>query len=830
MKYLNIIISFVILFSTINCIDEDFPEMAEHEIKHIQFLRESASECTLFLNRNEEFPIEKPTSVLLIGSGARNTSKGGLGSGDVESRYFTTCEEGLENAGFTITTKRWLDEYPKLKDSKRNEYIKYIFDLSEKLQTTSAELAEGVVFPEVEYDLEITEEEQKADIAIYVLGRNSGEGMDRRIVKGEALLTDTEIKDILFLNEKFKKFMLVLNVYGVVDLSPVKEVSNILLLSQLGVVTGDILADIVLGKTNPSGKLATTWSKMEDYKFINDFGELDDTKYLEGVYVGYRYFNSAGVKPLYPFGFGQSYTNFEINKVNILNKKNDQILIKVNVKNIGKFKGKEVIQVYVSPSQENKDKPYQSLVTFKKTNELEPEEESLNILSFKLSDVARYDEKNAYYILDKGKYIIRVGNSSENTKIFGYITLDEDVVIEQLKNIDGKPDFEDYKAEIEYKDDLTGVEEIKLTKDNFKLKTIQYDYKFKINEKISNLSDEELARICVANFREEGEVYVDKVVGEAGETTSKVEGLTKYFTMVDGPAGLRINKKYGIDENGSFRLCENLLEDYMHDFYTEEQLKYVDNLENNKDRKGEIYYQFATALPSATSLAQSFNENFVEKCGDLVGEEMDIYNVHLWLAPALNIHRNILCGRNFEYYSEDPLISGKMAAAMTRGVQSHKNRATTIKHYVCNNQEFNRKNSNSVLSERALREIYLKGFKIAIEESSPLALMTSYNLVNGMHSSQNKQLLIDVLRSEWNYEGLIMSDWISSYYTANKVSKHPPQNSLDNIRGGNNLHMGGDKNDFIILINALKEGELTRDHLLQCASKVYETIELVNKE
>ena len=321
MKYLNIIISFVILFSTINCIDEDFPEMAEHEIKHIQFLRESASECTLFLNRNEEFPIEKPTSVLLIGSGARNTSKGGLGSGDVESRYFTTCEEGLENAGFTITTKRWLDEYPKLKDSKRNEYIKYIFDLSEKLQTTSAELAEGVVFPEVEYDLEITEEEQKADIAIYVLGRNSGEGMDRRIVKGEALLTDTEIKDILFLNEKFKKFMLVLNVYGVVDLSPVKEVSNILLLSQLGVVTGDILADIVLGKTNPSGKLATTWSKMEDYKFINDFGELDDTKYLEGVYVGYRYFNSAGVKPLYPFGFGQSYTNFEINKVNILNKK-----------------------------------------------------------------------------------------------------------------------------------------------------------------------------------------------------------------------------------------------------------------------------------------------------------------------------------------------------------------------------------------------------------------------------------------------------------------------------------------------------------------------------
>lgn len=539
--------------------------------------------------------------------------------------------------------------------------------------------------------------------------------------------------------------------------------------------------------------------------------------------------NSAGVKPLYPFGFGQSYTNFEIKKINFMNKKNDQILIKVSVKNTGKFKGKEVVQVYVSPSQENADKPYQSLVTFKKTNEIEPNGEVLNILSFKLSDVARYDEKNAYYILDKGKYIVRVGNSSENTKVFGYITLEEDVVIEKLKNIDAKTDFEDYKPEIIYKDDLTDVEEIKLSKDSFKVKTIDYNYKFKTHSEVEKLNDEVLSRICVANFREEGEVYVDKVVGEAGESTSKVFGLSKYFTMVDGPAGLRIAKKYGVDENGSYRLCPNLLEDYMHDFYTEEELKHVDTYENNKERKGEVHYQFATALPSATSLAQSFNEAFVEKCGDLVGEEMDIFNVQLWLAPALNIHRNILCGRNFEYYSEDPLISGKMAGAMTKGVQSHKNRGTTIKHLACNNQEFNRKNSNSVVSERAMREIYLKGFKIAVEESHPIALMTSYNLINGMHSSQNKQLLIDVLRSEWKYNGLIMSDWIYSNFTAYKVSKHPAQNAMDNIKGGNNLHMGGDKNDYLLLVNSLKEGKLTRDDLLQCASKVYETIELLNQ-
>ena len=219
-----------------------------------------------------------------------------------------------------------------------------------------------VSFPEVEYNLKI-EENEKADIAIYVFARNSGEGLDRRPIKGAVLLTNTEIKDILYLNNKYKKFILVLNVGGVVDLSPVKKVSNILLLSQLGVVTGDILADIILGKANPSGKLTTTWASFNDYKFINEFGNLDDTNYKEGVYVGYRYFNSAKVKPLYPFGFGKSYTEFNIKKIYLKNIK-DEIIIKVEVKNIGNFIGKEVVQIYISPSQENEDKPYQSLVSF----------------------------------------------------------------------------------------------------------------------------------------------------------------------------------------------------------------------------------------------------------------------------------------------------------------------------------------------------------------------------------------------------------------------------------------------------------------------------------
>ena len=211
----------------------------EYEKKHIKLLRETSNECTLFLNKNDEFPINKPCKVLLIGSGARNTLKGGLGSGDVESRYYTTCEEGLENAGFTITSKDWLTQYPLLKENKVYKYLDYIRNINKKNKGNI--FFRMISFPEVEYKLKITDEEKNADIAIYVLARNSGEGMDRSLIKGDIMLTNTEINDILYLNKNYKKFMLVLNVCGVVDLSPVKEVSNILLLSQLGVVTGDIL-------------------------------------------------------------------------------------------------------------------------------------------------------------------------------------------------------------------------------------------------------------------------------------------------------------------------------------------------------------------------------------------------------------------------------------------------------------------------------------------------------------------------------------------------------------------------------------------------------------
>ena len=300
--------------------------------------------------------------------------------------------------------------------------------------------------------------------------------------------------------------------------------------------------------------------------------------------------------------------------------------------------------------------------------------------------------------------------------------------------------------------------------------------------------------------------------------------------MSDGPTGIRIAKSYYIDSKGYHRLSTSPS--------TLNQYKYLANLDNISLVKNQtepdysnytnVYHQYATALPIATALAQSFNIELVERYGNVVGKEMEIYNINLLLGPALNIHRNILCGRNFEYYSEDPLISGKMAAAMVKGIQSRKRRGATLKHFTGNNQEYNRLNSNSRISERALREIYMKGFQIAIEEAHPMGLMTSYNLINGVHPSSNSQILIDTVRCEWNFTGMIMTDWTRSGQKEFQTSIERSQYINETIKAGNNIMMPGSKKDYEFILEKLNEKELEREDLLLCASKVYETIELLN--
>ena len=697
--------------------------MEKYEIEHLDFVRKTAAECALFLKRDSSFPLAGAGKIAAFGNGVRETIKGGTGSGEVNSRFSVNIYQGLTDAGFTITTNEWLDGFDEVKNKKHKEFVQKIKDEAAAIGIPALWYSMGKTMLEPEYDLELKGE---GDAAIYVLSRNSGEGCDRVVEKGDVLLTDSEIRDILAHNKKFDKFMLVLNVGGPVDLSPVVEVSNILLLSQLGVVTGNVLADILLGKANPSGKLSTTWAWWEDYSSIGDFGGKDDVNYVEGIYVGYRYFDSAGVKPLFPFGYGKSYTEFEMGQPAVSNDK-DEITVKASFTNKGEFAGKEVMQVYVACPAGKLDKPAKDLAAFAKTKELGAGERQEISAVFKLSDMASYDEDSESYILERGDYIIYVGNSSREVQPAGVITLSETVTTLKTRNCLGKPGFEDYVPESSDDKDCAGggrngcdgkagyrdgvsVSRLSLSAADFETGKVTYDVDYPVDDVIAGLSDEELTFMNIGAFNpdKKGMSVIGNaafaVAGAAGETTTryKDKGI-KSMVMADGPAGLRLSKEYYEDESGVHGV--GTVVGSWADFMDDEMLKAMKEAAKKAGPKAGtvIKEQYATAIPIGTAIAQSFNYELASKYGDIVGKEMERFHVQLWLAPALNIHRSILCGRNFEYYSEDPLVAGLMAAAITEGVQKHKGCGTTIKHYAANNAETNRYNSNSHVSERAMR-------------------------------------------------------------------------------------------------------------------------------
>ena len=415
----------------------------DYETRHLQQLRPHLAECTVLLQSNGDFPLEQPCPIAVYGSGVRHTVKGGTGSGEVNSRHYVNVEQGLQRAGFSVTTTDWLDRYDRMYAEARKQFIKDLQVQARRHHTLAVLEGMGKVMPEPDYALPL---DGTGEIAVYVLARISGEGSDRDLIPGDILLTETEIRDILALRQKYAKFLLVLNVGGPVDLSPVANVENILLLSQLGVETGDALADILLGKANPSGKLTTTWADWKDYAPMADFGNWDDTRYREGIYVGYRYFDSVGKQARYPFGHGLSYTTFAIDRPEVA-LQGSLVTVRATVRNTGSFPGKEVLQVYLSCPAGKLDKPWQDLAAFAKTPELAPGDQAEVTVAFDLRDLASYDEEEACFLLERGNYIVRVGNSSANTCPAALIRLDADVTVTQTKPCCGKPDFADWKPE-----------------------------------------------------------------------------------------------------------------------------------------------------------------------------------------------------------------------------------------------------------------------------------------------------------------------------------------------------------------------------------------------
>ncbi|MBQ3276889.1 MAG: glycoside hydrolase family 3 C-terminal domain-containing protein [Oscillospiraceae bacterium] len=794
-------------------------EMNDYEREHKEILRRFGAECAVLLKSDGAFPLDAPCALALYGNGARRTIKGGTGSGEVNSRYFVTVEDGLATAGFRITTKAWMDRYEKIYAQSKKRFIRELKRSALRRGTLAILDSMGAVMPEPEYALPL---DAPGDAAVYVLSRISGEGSDRKPVPGDILLTGTEKRNILELNEKYKNFLLVLNVGGVVDLSPVTEVRNILLLSQLGVETGSILADILLGKTTPSGKLTTTWAAWEDYPRIGEFGDKNDTRYKEGVYVGYRWFDTVGKEPLFPFGFGLSYTSFTL-VPGKAKAENGNISLDVSVKNAGSLSGKEVVQLYVSAPPGRLDKPFQSLAAFEKTNELAPGEEQTLTLSFALRDLASYDPDRAAWILEGGDYVLRLGTSSWDTKAEAVLRLDGEALVRKVRNCLGRPDFADWQPAARPSETLSDVPVRKIHAADIQTETVDYALSREVDPRIGILSDEELCLLNIGTFKQKGSKTVignatDAVAGAAGETVCLREKGIPSLVMADGPAGLRLSRQYTRDEKGVHAIGSGMPESVMELMPAPAALA-MKLFGGNGKAKGEILEQNCTAIPIGTALAQSWNLDFARRCGDIVGDEMERFGVHLWLAPALNIHRDIRCGRNFEYFSEDPLISGRFAAAITRGVQKHPGRGTTVKHFAANNQETNRYSSNSQVSERAMREIYLRGFEIAVKESQPHALMTSYNLLNGIHTCERRDLIEDVLRADFGYQGIVMTDWIIGAMYSGK-SKYSAPDAAKTAAAGNDLTMPGGPGDYKALRKGLRKGTVTRRQLRINAARI----------
>ncbi len=822
-------------------------EVTSLEKENQALVRSLAGECMVVLENDGALPLGKEErTIVLYGSGARNTVKGGTGSGDVNSREVINIYEGLKAEGFNILSDDWLDRYDKTLEDATNAYMADINEKAAKQHVPPIMIMFSTPF--VAPDEELITQVKDADIAIYVISRNSGEGADRYDVKKDYELDDNEVKNIQFLAANYKKTIVLLNTGGVIDTKVLRNtdgINAVMIAGQMGNIGGNIVSDVLTGKSIPSGKLTDTWAEnYSDYPssatFSHNNGNIDDEYYTEGIYVGYRYFDTFGIKPAYSFGYGKGYTDFayEVDDVIADEKK---VYVSVTVTNTGsKYAGREVIQVYVTSPEGAIDKPFKELRGFAKTSLLGPSQKETVTITFDTASMASYDITRASYVLEKGNYIIRVGNSCDNTIPAAVLTLDRDVVTVKCRNLFGLDEaVEEIQAPKREKEDISGLKEIALDSSKFTTSVIEYqsdrpvledkrsgekltmdDVKAgnaTLKELVAQLTLEEMANLCVGLFDHSASNVVGSasgsVVGAAGETIGIPDRKIIPTVNADGPAGLRLQPHFKTTADGQVLPGGEVFGMSRNPFPEDTPEDAID------------YYQYCTAIPIASTLAQSWDMELIEKMGHIVGTEMQQFHVHLWLAPGMNIHRNPLCGRNFEYYSEDPLIAGSCAAADTKGVQSFAGQGTTIKHFAANSQEDNRMYNNAHISERTLREIYLKGFEIAVKDSQPLSVMTSYNLINGIHSANSKDLLQGALRDEWGFKGFVMTDWFSSQ-DARSIGLAPANvkydcaSSPDCIKAGNDVQMPGSKQNVDDIIKGVEDGRITLGDVQFCALNI----------
>ena len=796
----------------------------QREKDNFNIAYQAACEGVVLLENDGVLPLKNKT-IALYGNGAKRTVKGGTGSGEVNERHSINILEGLENACFTVTTKSWIEDYEKLYIVKEKEFNDNKLKRFFKNPSKAMELLEDFGGCSARLVDENDVAESKTDTCIYVIARQAGEGVDRRAVKGGLYLTDEEYADIKFCAENYDNFVLLINAGGQIDIKFMREIDGInavMYICQLGTAGGTAVADILSGKVTPSGKLTDTWAKTySDIPFHDQFsylnGNLDDEYYKEDIYVGYRYFDSFNVDPAYEFGYGKSYTQFEIYNQQVT-VSGTTVTVTTTVKNVGDiYAGKETVQVYMSAPQGKLNKEYQSLVGFAKTKLLQPSDTDTLTISFDIRNFASYDETTAQFVLENGEYIIRVGNSSRNTKNIAVIEIDTDIIVSQHDNVCGIKEKFELLSDLPLHEVDIENETIRLKLDTKNICTETFDYYTpqictdkRVKEFMETLSDEDMVEIVVGIGMFGGERRFD-LPGSVGNTTSKFwdKGLAN-ITLCDGPAGVRVSQRAAITKKGKIKMVDLPLSAF------KIAPKWVQRLILADPEKNTVLYQYTTAFPVATAIAQSFNTDLAYEIGIAIYKEMKEYGCTYWLAPALNIHRNPLCGRNFEYYSEDPFLSGAMAAAITKGVQQEEGYYVTLKHFAANNQEDNRKGVSSNMTERALREIYLRGFEYAVKEGKAKGVMTSYNKINGVYTPNSYDLCTKILRNEWGFDGVVMTDWFST-------SKGCADNAIC-MAVGNDLIMPGGKREKKEILDGLKNGKITQDDIKRCCANVITAI------
>ena len=724
--------------------------------KHIELSKNAAKEGMVLLKNNAGLlPLAKGTKLALFGIGTFDYVRGGGGSGEVNVEYEVNLYEGFKKLGQQV----------EICEEVANFYRDYMKSIADTFywpgQKPEPELPDALCASARAY----------TDTAVISISRLSGEGWDRDLKghpmyeEGDFYLSVAEKAMVEKVKAYFPKIVVVINVGGVLDTQWFCEdnaISAALMAWQGGMEGGTAAAELLCGIGNPSGKLTDTFAKrLEDYPSTENFHESDDyVDYTEDIYVGYRYFETipgAAERVNYPFGYGLSYTDFSWS-VEKAEQKDDNIRFCVTVKNTGSFSGKEVIQVYAQAPQGKLGKAARSLVAFQKTRLLQPGEMQQLTLEFSIDAMASYDDlgkvAKSAYVLEKGSYIFHIGNSVRNTvALHDVFSLTEDQILHQLsaklmpkglkKRLLADGSYEELPVSDKLPENADSLpvltlEELEavypktrsmvlLPRDRDKREIHWFDEvvdgKITLDAFVSQLTDEDLCYLL------SGQPNLG-IANTQGFGNMPQYGVPNAMTA-DGPAGVRILPGCGV---------------------------------------------YTTAFPCVTQVCCTWDPELSYAIGEAGAKELKENNLAAWLTPAVNIHRSPLCGRNFEYYSEDPVLTGMMAGSFVQGVQAQKVSAC-VKHFALNNKETNRKESDSRVSERAAREIYLKPFEMLVKTADPWYIMSSYNLINGVRASENRELLEDILRTEWGFAGMVSTDW------------HVHSEQYKEVKAGNDLRM-----------------------------------------